>query len=146
MLARYDKLIRLSISLQSFSGRYQPESASAKTHTTAGMMTSGSHSAASRGNAAAVCSELSNGKQAPPTSWATTGTQSACKFSSTANSNNTMSECSRDRLGQWPVESDSEVAGGVSGFGRLHNGRFNKVSAVWGSPVRRYWVMGDFLH
>lgn len=107
------------------NGRYQPESASAKTHTTAGLMTSGSHSASSRSNATAVCSELSNGKQAAPNRANNTGVSSVCKFSTTA-ANNNMSECSRDRLGQWPVESDGEVAGGVSGFGRLHNGRFNK--------------------
>lgn len=102
-------------------GRYQPESAAtAKTHTTAGLMTSSSHGAASaRNNAAAVCSELSNGKQVPA------NRSAVCKFSTTSD----MSETSRDRLGQWPVESDGEVAGGVSGFARLHNGRFNKVSA-----------------
>lgn len=119
MLSRYDKLIRLSISLQSFSGRYQPESAATtKTHTTAGLMTSSSHGASSRNNGAAVCSELSNGKQAPA------NRSAVCNFSTTSN----MSETSRDRLGQWPAESDGEVAGGVSGFARLHNGRFNKVS------------------
>lgn len=86
-------------------------------------MTNGSHGVSSRPNAA-VCSELSNGKQAIPTNRATAGapTPSANQFSTS----NDMSECSRDRLGQWPVESDSEVAGAVSGFGRLHNGRFNK--------------------
>jgi hypothetical protein len=38
----------------------------------------------------------------------------------------TMSEVSRDRLGQWPTESESELAG--QGLQRLKNGRFNKVS------------------
>ena len=38
----------------------------------------------------------------------------------------TMSEVSRDRLGQWPVESESELTG--QGLKRLKNGRFNKVS------------------
>lgn len=37
-----------------------------------------------------------------------------------------MSE-SRDRLGQWPFESESEIAG--QGLQRLKNGRFNKVCA-----------------
>lgn len=38
----------------------------------------------------------------------------------------TMSEVSRDRLGQWPVESEAELSG--QGVQRLKNGRFNKVS------------------
>lgn len=38
----------------------------------------------------------------------------------------TMSEVSRDRLGQWPLESESELSG--QGLQRLKNGRFNKVS------------------
>lgn len=38
----------------------------------------------------------------------------------------TMSEVSRDRLGQWPFESESELSG--QGLQRLKNGRFNKVS------------------
>lgn len=38
----------------------------------------------------------------------------------------TMSDVSRDRLGQWPVESESELSG--QGLQRLKNGRFNKVS------------------
>lgn len=38
----------------------------------------------------------------------------------------TMSEVSRDRLGQWPFESESELPG--QGLQRLKNGRFNKVS------------------
>lgn len=33
-----------------------------------------------------------------------------------------------DRLGQWGTESDSEISGNLSGFQRLHNGRYNKVS------------------
>lgn len=36
------------------------------------------------------------------------------------------SEVSRDRLGQWPMESESELSG--QGLLRLKNGRFNKVS------------------
>ena len=36
-----------------------------------------------------------------------------------------MSE-KRDRLGQWPFESESEITG--QGLQRLKNGRFNKVS------------------
>lgn len=36
-----------------------------------------------------------------------------------------MSE-TRDRLGQWPFESESEITG--QGLQRLKNGRFNKVS------------------
>lgn len=39
----------------------------------------------------------------------------------------TMSEVSRDRLGQWPLDSESELAG--QGLQRLKNGRFNKVSS-----------------
>jgi hypothetical protein len=42
------------------------------------------------------------------------------------NPTETMSEVSRDRLGQWPLESESEMAG--QGLQRLKNGRFNKVS------------------
>lgn len=42
------------------------------------------------------------------------------------NQPNTMSEVSRDRLGQWPFESESELPG--QGLQRLKNGRFNKVS------------------
>lgn len=42
------------------------------------------------------------------------------------NSTETMSEVARDRLGQWPVESESELEG--QGMQRLKNGRFNKVS------------------
>lgn len=38
----------------------------------------------------------------------------------------TMSEVARDRLGQWPFESEAELAG--QGLQRLKNGRFNKVS------------------
>jgi hypothetical protein len=45
----------------------------------------------------------------------------------------TMSEVSRDRLGQWPLESESELPG--QGLQRLKNGRFNKVSPE--SRVRR---------
>lgn len=41
----------------------------------------------------------------------------------------TMSDVARDRLGQWPVESESELAG--QGLQRLKNGRFNKVSEKW---------------
>lgn len=37
-----------------------------------------------------------------------------------------MSEVAKDRLGQWPIKSDSEMAG--QGVQRLKNGRFNKVS------------------
>lgn len=39
---------------------------------------------------------------------------------------NTMSEVSKDRLGQWPIESEAELQG--QGLQRLKNGRFNKVS------------------
>lgn len=42
------------------------------------------------------------------------------------NPSETMSEVARDRLGQWPLESESEMAG--QGLQRLKNGRFNKVS------------------
>lgn len=38
----------------------------------------------------------------------------------------TMSEVSRDRLGQWPSESESELPG--QGLQRLKNAQFNKVS------------------
>lgn len=37
-----------------------------------------------------------------------------------------MSEVAKDRLGQWPIKSESEMAG--QGVQRLKNGRFNKVS------------------
>ena len=39
-----------------------------------------------------------------------------------------MSEVSRDRLGQWPLESEAELSG--QGVQRLKNGRFNKVSEM----------------
>lgn len=41
---------------------------------------------------------------------------------------NTMSNASfnRDRLGQWPSASDSEIAGSIAGFDRLRSGKFNK--------------------
>lgn len=42
------------------------------------------------------------------------------------NQPDTMSEVARDRLGQWPIESESELPG--QGLQRLKNGRFNKVS------------------
>lgn len=42
------------------------------------------------------------------------------------NQHDTMSEVARDRLGQWPIESESELPG--QGLQRLNNGRFNKVS------------------
>jgi hypothetical protein len=42
------------------------------------------------------------------------------------NQSETMSEVARDRLGQWPMDSESELAG--QGLQRLKNGRFNKVS------------------
>lgn len=102
------------------NGRYQPESASSgKTHTTASGHRSGVGHRTS--NAPAVCSELSNGKEAllNRSPAAGTGGPNNCNFS-------TMSEASRDRLGQWPAESDGEVAGEVTGFARLRNGRFNK--------------------
>lgn len=38
-----------------------------------------------------------------------------------------MSEVSRDRLGQWAVESESGVAGDLSGRDRMKTGRHNKV-------------------
>lgn len=118
MLSRYNQLIRYSIPLQSFSGRYQPESVvSGKTHTTAGGggQYRNGHRAAPN---SAVCSELSSGKEA---------TLLNNKSPATGTPNySTMA--SSDRLGQWPAESDGEVAGEVSGFARLRNGRFNKVS------------------
>lgn len=43
------------------------------------------------------------------------------------NQPDTMSEVARDRLGQWPFESESELPG--QGLQRLKNGRFNKVSS-----------------
>lgn len=43
-----------------------------------------------------------------------------------------MSEhLSRDRLGHWGTSSDSEVAGNLSGFERLRNGRYNKVCWIF---------------
>ncbi|XP_058443206.1 NADP-dependent malic enzyme isoform X2 [Malaya genurostris] len=106
-------------------GRYQPENASGKTHTTANCMTNGIGSLSSSASrnatatATAVYSELSNGKEALQS-------RSAVAGSSICNISTNMSESSRDRLGQWPAESDAEVAGGVPGFARLRNGRFNK--------------------
>lgn len=44
------------------------------------------------------------------------------------NQHEKMSEVSRDRLGQWPFESESELPG--QGLQRLKNGRFNKVSLI----------------
>ena len=38
-----------------------------------------------------------------------------------------MSDVSRDRLGQWAVESESGVAGDLSGRDRMKSGRHNKV-------------------
>lgn len=35
-----------------------------------------------------------------------------------------------DKVGQWPTEDDTEIPSRVSGYERLHNGRFNKVSKV----------------
>lgn len=49
----------------------------------------------------------------------------------------TMSEVARDRLGQWPVESESELAG--QGLQRLKNGRFNKVSRKSDEKIFREW-------
>lgn len=39
-------------------------------------------------------------------------------------------QLSRDRLGHWGTSSDSEVAGNITGFERLRNGRYNKVNFV----------------
>lgn len=39
-----------------------------------------------------------------------------------------LKDMSRDRLGQWPTESESEMSG--QGLDRLRNGRFNKVSKI----------------
>lgn len=118
MLSRYNQLIRYPIPLQFFSGRYQPESVvNGKTHTTAGGgQYRNGHRAAPN---SAVCSELSSGKEA---------TLLNSKSPATGTPNySTMA--SSDRLGQWPAESDGEVAGEVTGFARLRNGRFNKVSS-----------------
>lgn len=38
-----------------------------------------------------------------------------------------------DKVGQWPTEDDTEIPSRVSGYERLHNGKFNKVS---GSEVK----------
>ena len=62
-----------------------------------------------------------------------------CDNTKSAGSNNTrtlennynMSETQkivRDRLGLWGTGNDAEVAGAVSGLGRLNSGRYNKVS------------------
>lgn len=37
-------------------------------------------------------------------------------------------QVSRDRIGQWAVESDAEIAGLISGLERMRVGKFNKVS------------------
>lgn len=43
-------------------------------------------------------------------------------------SNGSYTSC--DKVGQWPTEDDTEIPSRVSGYERLHNGKFNKVS-VW---------------
>ena len=53
------------------------------------------------------------------------------------NQPNTMSEVSRDCLGQWPLESESEMSG--QGLQRLRNGRFNKVS--WKFLKNRFYCL-----
>lgn len=57
-------------------------------------------------------------------------TEAAAGQTAATNSNKTSSTMSasfnRDRLGQWPAESDSEIAGSIAGFDRLRNGKFNK--------------------
>lgn len=45
-----------------------------------------------------------------------------------------MSDLTRDRLGQWGKTSDSEIAGSVTGFNRMKNGRYNKVSFIF------FWI------
>lgn len=35
-----------------------------------------------------------------------------------------------DKVGQWPTEDDTEIPSRISGYERLHNSRFNKVSSV----------------
>lgn len=47
----------------------------------------------------------------------------------------TMSEVAKDRLGQWPIKSESELAG--QGVQRLKNGRFNKVSRRRSKKIAR---------
>lgn len=39
-----------------------------------------------------------------------------------------VDQISKDRLGQWAFESDSEIAGTISGLQRMRIARFNKVS------------------
>lgn len=45
-----------------------------------------------------------------------------------------LKDMSRDRLGQWPTESESEMSG--QGLDRLRNGRFNKVSSNKSNKLR----------
>lgn len=45
-----------------------------------------------------------------------------------------LEDMSRDRLGQWPTESESEMSG--QGLDRLRNGRFNKVSLNKSNKLR----------
>lgn len=39
-----------------------------------------------------------------------------------------VDQISKDRLGQWAFESDSEIAGAINGLQRMRIGRYNKVS------------------
>lgn len=71
-------------------------------------------------------SQPNSEKQPKQTSTSITGENCICK--NLLKKPNRREKMSSDRLGQWPVESDSEIAGNLSGLDRLRNGRFNKVS------------------
>ena len=43
-------------------------------------------------------------------------------------SSNGYTSC--DKVGQWPTEDDTEIPSRISGYERLHNGRYTKVSGL----------------
>lgn len=49
-----------------------------------------------------------------------------CRIPKMSTGSNGYTSC--DKVGQWPTEDDTEIPSRVSGYERLHNGRFNKVS------------------
>lgn len=58
----------------------------------------------------------------------TTASEENCICKNLLKKSSSASNKMSDRLGQWPTESDSEIAGNLSGLDRLRNGRYNKVS------------------
>lgn len=51
-----------------------------------------------------------------------------CRIPKMSTGSNGYTSC--DKVGQWPTEDDTEIPSRVSGYERLHNGRFNKVSEL----------------